>query len=77
MQDIDTEIYASPTKCLCPRCRKVHIKKLNWIGRGVPRKFCGDCEWFVQSYDSAIDEGSRYYRPRVAPGFQPERRNTN
>ena len=76
MQDIDTEIYGIKTECICPRCRKLHIKKLNWIGRGIPRKFCTDCEWFVENYNSAIDECSAYHAPRMAPGWQPERRRT-
>jgi len=30
-------------ECICPGCGKVHIMKMRWIGRGVPRKFCHRC----------------------------------
>ena len=32
------------TECLCPKCRTYHRMKLNWIGRGIPRKFCEKCK---------------------------------
>jgi hypothetical protein len=33
----------SRIECICPGCGKMHIMKMNWIGRGVPRKFCQNC----------------------------------
>lgn len=33
----------SKVECICPRCGKMHIMKIRWIGRGVPRKFCQNC----------------------------------
>lgn len=33
----------SKVECLCPGCGKVHLMKMRWIGRGVPRKFCQSC----------------------------------
>jgi transposase-like protein len=33
----------SKVECICPRCAKMHIMKMRWIGRGVPRKFCQNC----------------------------------
>jgi transposase-like protein len=33
----------SKVECICPRCGKMHIMKMRWIGRGVPRKFCQNC----------------------------------
>jgi hypothetical protein len=33
----------SKVECICPGCGKLHIMKLRWIGRGVPRKFCQSC----------------------------------
>ena len=35
--------YKSKVECICPRCGKMHIMKMRWIGRGVPRKFCQNC----------------------------------
>ena len=33
----------SKVECVCPGCGKVHVMKMKWIGRGVPRKFCQSC----------------------------------
>jgi transposase-like protein len=33
----------SKVECICPYCGKMHIMKMQWIGRGVPRKFCQSC----------------------------------
>jgi hypothetical protein len=33
----------SKVECICPGCGKIHIMKMRWIGRGVPRKFCQSC----------------------------------
>jgi transposase-like protein len=33
----------SKIECICPRCGKMHVMKMRWIGRGVPRKFCPNC----------------------------------
>jgi transposase-like protein len=33
----------SKVECICPRCGKMHIMKMRWIGRGVPRKLCQSC----------------------------------
>lgn len=30
-------------ECICPGCGKIHVMKMRWIGRGVPRKFCQSC----------------------------------
>jgi hypothetical protein len=27
-------------KCKCPKCGKMHLKKVAWTGRGVPRIAC-------------------------------------
>ena len=33
----------SKMECICPGCGKIHVMKMRWIGRGVPRKFCQSC----------------------------------
>jgi transposase-like protein len=33
----------SKMECICPGCGKMHVMKMRWIGRGVPRKFCQSC----------------------------------
>jgi transposase-like protein len=37
------EFAKSKVECICPGCGKMHIMKMRWIGRGVPRKFCQSC----------------------------------
>ncbi|HSO18693.1 MAG TPA: hypothetical protein VLT88_04510 [Desulfosarcina sp.] len=40
----DDEDYAkTEVGCICPGCGKMHMMKMRWIGRGVPRKFCQNC----------------------------------
>jgi hypothetical protein len=38
----------NPTKmkveCICPMCGKNHTMSINWIGRGIPRKYCQSCK---------------------------------
>jgi len=36
-------------ECICPKCRTRHHIYLNWMGRGVPRKFCNSCRKFAQN----------------------------
>jgi hypothetical protein len=43
----------SKVECICPRCGKMHIMKMRWIGRGVPRKFCENC----RDRETPFDEG--------------------
>jgi len=33
----------SKVEVICPGCGKMHVMKIRWIGRGVPRKFCESC----------------------------------
>jgi hypothetical protein len=39
----DEGLGKSKIECICPGCGKLHVMKLRWIGRGVPRKFCPSC----------------------------------
>jgi len=42
--DSETESFAkSKVECICPGCGKMHLLKMRWIGRGIPRKFCHNC----------------------------------
>jgi transposase-like protein len=40
------------TECICPGCGKMHLMKLRWIGRGIPRKFCQRC----RDRDTPLDD---------------------
>jgi len=42
----------SKVECICPSCGKIHIMKVYWTGRGVPRKFCQSC----RDRETPIDE---------------------
>ena len=50
--DIDVEVYGKQTECKCPRCGKKHMRKINWTGRGIPRKFCGVCDAMIGDFES-------------------------
>lgn len=34
---------AKSTKCICPRCEKIHYRLIFWTGNGIPRKMCPIC----------------------------------
>jgi hypothetical protein len=42
----------SKLECICPGCGKLHVMKIRWIGRGVPRKFCESC----RNRDTPLDD---------------------
>jgi uncharacterized protein len=39
--------------CICPKCNASHPIYMMWTGRGVPRKYCGNCKPLVSGYDEA------------------------
>jgi len=40
--------------CICPKCAIHHNVYMLWTGRGVPRKYCGNCKPLVSGYDNAV-----------------------
>jgi hypothetical protein len=46
------DFVQSKVACICPGCGKMHIMKMHWIGRGVPRKFCESC----RDRETSLDE---------------------
>jgi len=36
-------------KCICPKCEKIHKKKLYFTGRGTPRIYCTSCDAFAKN----------------------------
>jgi hypothetical protein len=40
-------------RCICPKCTADHNVYMLWTGRGVPRKYCGNCKPLVSGYDEA------------------------
>jgi Zn ribbon nucleic-acid-binding protein len=39
--------------CICPKCTASHYVYMLWTGRGVPRKYCGNCKPLISGYDEA------------------------
>ena len=51
-------------KCKCPRCEKIHKTRVDWTGRGIPKIYCGNCQYIVadRDYDAYMVVGkSRFY----------------
>ena len=48
----DVEVYGKMTECKCPKCCKIHLRKIRWIGRGTPRMFCDNCAGVISEYDN-------------------------
>jgi len=44
--------YVKKTKCVCPRCRKKHERKLFWNGSLPARKYCRMCERYMEDSSS-------------------------
>lgn len=40
-------------RCICPKCAGDHNIYMLWTGRGVPRKYCGNCKPLISGYDDA------------------------
>jgi phage FluMu protein Com len=34
------EIHGVPVDCKCPTCGRIHVMRIKWEGRGMPRKYC-------------------------------------
>ena len=41
-------------ECKCPKCGKLHILKMHWIGRGRPYKYCDPCKGAVSGINSGF-----------------------
>jgi hypothetical protein len=44
----------SKMECICPKCGKMHVMKIRWIGRGVPHKFCQHCRDRAATLDDRL-----------------------
>lgn len=51
----ECEVYGKATVCKCPKCGRMHKRKINFIGRGIPRKYCEQCDWYVEQYNGIED----------------------
>ena len=45
-----TSSYSKSIECICPKCMKVHKRRIFWTGRGTPRIFCNKCKSIVEVY---------------------------
>ena len=60
-------------RCVCPKCAEAHNIYMLWSGRGIPRKYCGNCKPLVSGYDSAA-----IYEAAVhAPGHSKKKGRRN
>ena len=41
-------------KCICPKCRENHSKKMLWIGRGIPRIYCDGCKKSLSKFGNIL-----------------------
>jgi Zn ribbon nucleic-acid-binding protein len=48
--------YQPLTECFCPRCETKHLMRMNWIGNGIPRKFCEACRHTINYGNPDEDE---------------------
>ena len=42
------------TLCHCPKCGAEHKMRMNWIGRGRPRKYCPICRNAIKSVSGNV-----------------------
>ncbi|BBO68378.1 hypothetical protein DSCA_23080 [Desulfosarcina alkanivorans] len=55
--------------CICPKCGDRHNVYMLWTGRGVPRKYCGNCKPMISGYDDAA-----FYEAAIsAPGHSKKK----
>lgn len=48
--------YNEWEKCKCPLCGKIHTMRLDWHGRGMPRKYCKrPCLEIIRNLDNEIE----------------------
>jgi hypothetical protein len=55
--------------CICPKCTASHYVYMLWTGRGVPRKYCGNCKPLISGYDEAVA-----YEAAVSPPGQSKKK---
>ena len=56
-------------QCICPKCTDAHNVYMLWTGRGVPRKYCGNCKPLISGYDDA----ALYEAAVYAPGYSKKK----
>lgn len=52
--------YGKPTKCKCPTCGKIHTRRLNWTGHGMPLIYCRTCDKAMDMEGYAQEQETRY-----------------
>ena len=40
---IPKKSYGGKVVCKCPTCGRLHKIKMEWTGKGMPRKYCDGC----------------------------------
>lgn len=54
------------TLCKCPKCDGLHYVFFNFTGRGMPRKFCDGCKYYIEEcgYPRINDDCGRVRRTK-------------
>jgi hypothetical protein len=54
------DVFGVITECKCPKCDGIHKLRINWEGRGMPRKFCSRCLQNMPHVTGGIDDDSAF-----------------
>lgn len=65
------DVFGVSTECVCPGagCGKRHRLVMDWKGRGIPRKYCPQCQANVSHLSAGLD-GCGEFNRRAARGLQ-------
>ena len=61
-------VFGKRTECYCPKCNKLHHTLMDWKGRGIPRKFCPECNHVICNMQGGMDEGSEFHKKAISMG---------
>jgi len=62
-EDRNFKIGKHFVRCICPKCATNHNVYMLWTGRGVPRKYCGNCRPLISGYDDVALYEAAVYAP--------------
>jgi hypothetical protein len=52
--EVDNDFHLPEVECICPKCGKVHIKRMT-PPRITPRIYCRACKWWVNQLSDIHD----------------------
>ena len=51
MSELGPPVKKVKVKCICPLCRRKHKVKMEWVGNGIPPKYCPKCKKSIENLD--------------------------